>query len=164
MIPTAPRSAACANHRDWSPGHERGEKEVAERAVFVENRVQCSALDGDVLQRLGHERAHEQRLPRQEVQLPEDARRPVPDQLVPVRVDDRGLSFEDRHERVCRIADSVHKLPADFVPLWWLPTPRPTIVVPGQASRVDGRVSLQSRRSFRSAKYQLPSTLVKVSR
>jgi hypothetical protein len=34
----------------------------------------------------------------------------VPDQLVPSRIDDRDLSFEDRNERVGPIADPVQQL------------------------------------------------------
>ena len=67
-------------------------------------------LDRDVAQRLGHERVDEDRLPRQEVQLAEEARGAVPDELVPGRVDDRDLSFEDRNERVRPIADPVQQL------------------------------------------------------
>ena len=68
------------------------------------------ALDRDVPQGLDHDRVYEDRLPRQKVQLPEEARGAVPDQLVPGRVDDRDLSFEDRNERVGPIADSVQQL------------------------------------------------------
>jgi hypothetical protein len=39
-----------------------------------------------------------------------------------------------------------------------------TSCIPGSGSVVDGRVSLQSRRSFRSAKYQPPSIFANVSR
>ena len=60
-------------------GDERGEEQVAERAVLVEERAQRAALDRDVPQRLGHERVDEDRLPRQEVQLAEEARGAVPD-------------------------------------------------------------------------------------
>ena len=70
----------------------------------------AAALDGDVPQRLGHERVDEDRLSREEVQLPEEAGGAVPDQLVPGRVDDRDLSFEDRDERVGPIADTVEQL------------------------------------------------------
>ena len=84
--------------------------EVAERAVLVEERAQRAASDGDVPQRLGHERVDEDRLPRQQVQLAEEARGPLPDELVPGRVDDRDLSFEDRDERVGPIADPVQQL------------------------------------------------------
>ena len=34
----------------------------------------------------------------------------MPDELVPGRVDDRDLSFEERHERIAPIADTVQKL------------------------------------------------------
>ena len=91
-------------------GDEGGEEEVAERAVLVEERAQRGALDRDVPQRLGHERVDEDRLPRQEVQLAEEARGAVPDELVPGGVDDRDLSFEDRDERVRPIADPVQQL------------------------------------------------------
>ena len=91
-------------------GDEGGEDEVAEWAVLVEERPQRGALDRDVPQRLGHERVDEDRLPRQEVQLPEEARGAMPDQLVPGRVDDRDRSFEDRNERVGPIADPVQQL------------------------------------------------------
>ncbi len=93
-----------------APRDERGEEQVAERAVLVEERAQRAALDRDVPQRLGHERIDEDRLPRQEVQLAEEARGAVPDELVPSRVDDRDLSLEDRHERIAPIADAVQKL------------------------------------------------------
>ena len=93
-----------------APGDERGEEQVAERAVLVEERAQRAALDRDVPQRLDHERVDEDRLPRQEVQLPEEAGGAVPDELVPGRVDDRDLSFEDRDERVRPIADPVQQL------------------------------------------------------
>lgn len=92
------------------PGDERGEEEVAERAVLVEERAQRGALDRDVAQRLGHERVDEDRLPRQKVQLAEEAGGAVPDELVPGGVDDRDLSFEDRNERVSPIADPVQHL------------------------------------------------------
>ncbi len=83
-----------------APGDERGEEQVAERAVLVQELAQRGALDRDVPQRLDHERVDEDRLPRQEVQLAEEARGAVPDELVPGRVDDRDLAFEDRDERI----------------------------------------------------------------
>ena len=90
-------------------GDEGGEDEVAERAVLVEERPQRGALDRDVPQRLGHERVDEDRLPRQEAQLPEEARGAMPDQHVPGSVDDRDLPFEDCNERVGPIADPVQQ-------------------------------------------------------
>ena len=83
---------------------------VAERAVLVEEREQRTALDRDVPQRLGNERVDEDGLPRQEVQLPKEARGAVPDELVPGRVDDRNLAFKDRNERIGAIADPVQQL------------------------------------------------------
>jgi hypothetical protein len=67
-------------------------------------------LDRDVPHRLGHERVDEDRLSRQKVQLPEEARRAVPDELVPGGVDDRHRAVEDRNERVGPIADAVQQL------------------------------------------------------
>ena len=92
------------------PGDERGEEQVAERAVLVQKRAQRGTLDRDVPQRLGHERADEDGLSGQEVQLPEEARGAMPDQVVPGRVDDRDLSFQDRNERIDPIADPVQQL------------------------------------------------------
>ena len=93
-----------------APGDERGKDQVAEGAVLVQERAQRDALDRDVPQRLGHERVDEDRLPRKQVQLPEEARGAVPDELVLGGVDDRDLSFEDRDERVRPIADPVQQL------------------------------------------------------
>ena len=108
--PTISRPIPSHALQRLAPGDERGEEEVAERAVLVEERAQRGALDRDVPQRLGHERVDEDRLPRQEVQLAEEARRAVPDELVPGGVDDRDLSFEDRDERIGPIADPVQQL------------------------------------------------------
>ena len=91
-------------------GDERGEQEVAERTVLVQERAQRAAGYGDVAQGLGHERAYEDRLPREQVQLAEEARGAVPDEFVPGRVDNRDLSFEDCDERVGAIADPVEQL------------------------------------------------------
>jgi len=94
----------------FAPGDERGEDQVAERPVLVQERAQRAALDRDVPHRLDDERVDEDRLPRQEVQLAEEARGAVPDELVPGRVDDRDLTFEDRNERIGPIADPVQQL------------------------------------------------------
>ena len=91
-------------------GDERGQEQVAERAVLVEERAQLGALDRDVAQRLDHERVDEDRLPRQEVQLAEKAGGAVPDELVPGAVDDRDRAVEDRDERVLAIADLVQQV------------------------------------------------------
>ncbi len=92
------------------PRDERGEHDVAELTVLVEERAQRSALDRDIPQRLGHERVDEDRLPREQVQLPEEAGRAVPDDLVPRRVDDRDLPLANRDERVDPIAHPVQQL------------------------------------------------------
>jgi hypothetical protein len=88
----------CDALQRLTPCDERREQKVAERPVFVEERAQGAALDGDVAKRLGDESVDEDRLPGQEVQLAEEARRAVPDELVSGRVEDRDLAFDDRNE------------------------------------------------------------------
>ena len=88
-----------------APGDEGGEEQVAERAVLEEQRAQRVALDGDVPQRLRHDRRQEHRLPGEEVQLAEEPAGAVADDLVAARVEDRHLTLEDRDERVAAIAD-----------------------------------------------------------
>ena len=58
--------------------------------------AQHVAIDGDVAQRLRHHRRDEDRLPRQQVQLAQEPRRAVADDLLPGPVDDRDLALEDR--------------------------------------------------------------------
>ena len=83
------------------------EHEVAERPVLEQQRSQRVAVDGDVTQRLRDDRREEDRLPRQEVQLAQELRRPVADDLVAGGVEDRHLALEDRDERVAPVADAV---------------------------------------------------------
>ncbi len=184
----SPRTLCNASRREMNV--ERSE--VAERAVLVEKRAQGGALDCDVPKRLGHERVDEDGLPRQEVQLAEEAGGAVPDELVSGRVDDRDLSFEDRHERIGPIADPVQQLTgrrrallADLGEsgelrrgeqsgsrVWtrsflrdgeWCRS-RQVLSSGNHVPGVDGRVSLQSRRRCRSAQYQLPSIMANASR
>ena len=91
-------------------GDERREQEVAQRPVFIEEPAQLGAFDGDVLEWLGYESVDEDRLPRQEVQLPKEPGRAVPDELVPGCVDDRDLPLADRDERISPIANLVEQL------------------------------------------------------
>ena len=93
-----------------APRDEGGQEQIAERAVLVEEQAQGAALDRDVTKRLEHERADENRLTREEVQFSEEAGGALPDDLIPGRVDDRDLSFEDRNERIRPIADPVEQL------------------------------------------------------
>ena len=89
------------------PRDERGQDEVAQRPVVEQQLPHDVAVDGDVAQRLQDDRGDEDRLAREEVQLAQEPRRPVPDDLLPGRVDDRDLALEDRDERVPLIADAV---------------------------------------------------------
>jgi ParB-like chromosome segregation protein Spo0J len=93
-----------------SSGDERREQEVAQRPVLVEELAQCRTLDGDVLEWLGYEGVDEDRLPRQEVQLPEEPGRAVPDELVPGCVNDGDFSLADRNERISLIANLVEQV------------------------------------------------------
>ena len=91
----------------FAPGDEGRQHDVAERAVLVQKRSQHFAVDGDVAQRLGDDRGDEHGLPGQQVQLAEEAGRPVADDLVAGSVEDRDLALEDRDERVVAIADAI---------------------------------------------------------
>ena len=91
----------------FASGNEGREHEVAERSVLEQQRSQHVAVDGDVTQRLGDDRRKEGRLPGQEVQLAQELRCPVADDLVAGRVHDRHLALDDRDERIAPIADAV---------------------------------------------------------
>ena len=93
-----------------APRDEGREHEVAERAVLVQQRSQRLAGNGDVTQRLGNDRGDEHRLPREQVQLAEEAGRPVADDLIAGGVEDRDLALDDRHERVVAIAHAVEQI------------------------------------------------------
>ncbi len=93
-----------------APRDEGRQHEVAERAVLVQQRAQRVAVDRDVTQRLGDDRRDEHRLPGQQVQLAEEARCAVADDLVAGRVEDRDLALEDRDERIAPIADAIQHL------------------------------------------------------
>ena len=64
-------------------------------------------IDRDVTQRLGDDGRDKHRLPGQQVQLAEEPRRSVADDLVTGRVADRDLALEDRDERIAAIADAI---------------------------------------------------------
>ena len=82
------------------------EQQVAERPVLEQQRPQHLALDGDVAHRLGHHGGQVDGLAGQQVQLAEEARGAVADDLVPGGVEDRRLALEDRDERVALVADA----------------------------------------------------------
>ena len=89
-----------------APRDEGREEQVAQGAVLEQERPQRVAVDGDVVQRLGDDRRQEDGLPREEVQLTEEARAAVADDLVAGRVENRHLSFDDRDERIAPVADA----------------------------------------------------------
>ena len=89
-----------------APRDEGREQQVAERPVLEEQRPQHLALDRDVAQRLRDDRRQEHGLPGEQVQLAEEARRAVADDLVARGVEDRDLALEDRDERIAPVADA----------------------------------------------------------
>ena len=86
-------------------GDEGREDEVAERSVVEQERAQRVAVDRDVAERLCHDRGQEDGLPREEVQLAEEAGGAVADDLVAGRIEDRHLALADGDERIGRISD-----------------------------------------------------------
>ena len=89
-----------------APGHERRQKEVAERTVVEEQRPQRVAIDGDVAEGLGDDGGQKDRLPGQEIHLPKEPRLAVADDLVVRSVEDRHLALEDRDQGIALIADA----------------------------------------------------------
>ena len=96
--------------QSFPPGDEGREDEVAERAVVEQELAQDIALDGDIAERLRHDRGQEDGLAGEEVQFAEEARRAVPDDLVPGGIDDCHLAFADRDERIGRVTDPVERI------------------------------------------------------
>ena len=84
-----------------------GEQQVGERRVVEEQRAEDIAIDRDVAHRLRDDRRQVDGLAREQIDLAEEAGRPVPDDLVPVPVEDRRLALEDRDERVAQIANPI---------------------------------------------------------
>ena len=93
-----------------APRDERRQEQARERAVVEQQQPQLVPIDGDVAHRLGDHGGHEHRLAGEQVQLAEEAGGTVADDLVSCRVEDRGLAFEDRDERVAQVADAVKDL------------------------------------------------------
>lgn len=89
-----------------APGHERRQKEVAERAIVEEQRSQILSVDGDVPEGPGDDRRQVDRLPGQQVHLAEELRLAVADDLVVCGVEDRHLALEDRDQGIALIADA----------------------------------------------------------
>ena len=88
-------------------GDEGREHQIAQRAVLEQQPAQDVTVDRDVPQRLRHDRGHEDGLPGEEVQLAEEARGAVTEDLVAGGVEDRHLALPDRDEGVRRVADAV---------------------------------------------------------
>src|SRR5439155_24520449 len=88
----------------------RPQNELAELTVLLEERPERLPVERDVAQRLRHFRRHEDRLPGEQVQLAEEARRPVAHDLPARRVLDRDLAVPDRDERIPAVADAVQHL------------------------------------------------------
>ena len=89
------------------PRDERGQDEVAQRPVLEQQLPHDVAVHPDVAQGLHGHRGDEHRLAGQQVQLAEEPRRAVADDLLAGRVDYRDLALDDRDERVPLIADAV---------------------------------------------------------
>jgi hypothetical protein len=82
---------------------ERREDDVAERPVVEQHGPEGVSLDRDVPQRLRHDCGQENRLSRQEVQLPNEAGGAVTHELVPRAVEDRDLPLANRDERIAGV-------------------------------------------------------------
>ena len=89
---------------------ERRQHDVTEWTVFIEQRPQRVTLNGEIAQRRSGHRRNEHRLAREQVQLAQEPRRSVTDDLVAGGVEDRRLALDDRHERVFAITDLVENL------------------------------------------------------
>ena len=86
----------------------RGEgrkQQVGEWRVVEQQRLEIVAVDRDVAHRLGDDRRQIRGLARQEIDLAEEARCAVPDDLVTRCVDDRGLALANRNEGVPSVTD-----------------------------------------------------------
>ena len=88
-----------------APRDERRQHEIAERPVVVQQTPQVLPLHGDVAQRLGRNRGQVHGLTGEQVQLAEEARSAVTDELVAGGVEDRDLPLLDRDERIRLVAD-----------------------------------------------------------
>ena len=102
-----PRTACSASRRAMKAASTRS----LSARVLEQQRAQRLALDGDVAERLGHDRGDEHSLSGQEIELAEKARSPVTHDLVADRVTDRHLAVANRDERVATIADLIEHLP-----------------------------------------------------
>ena len=95
---------------DLAPADERVEQHVGERPVLEQQRPQVLAVHRDVAHRLCHDAVDEDRLPREQVHLGEEAPRALAGDLVSGPVEDCRLALEDDDERVARVADPEQEL------------------------------------------------------
>ena len=93
-----------------APLHQRREYQIAQRTVLEEERSERISLDGDVPQRLRHDRSDENRLTGEKAHLAEKAGREMAHDLDACRIDDRDLTLDDRHERVGAIAHAIENV------------------------------------------------------
>jgi hypothetical protein len=89
-----------------APGDERGEEEVAQRAVLEQQGTERLAVHRDVSQWQRGDGGQENCLTGQEVQLADELQRAVPRDLIVRGVVDRDLALDDRDERVAPVADA----------------------------------------------------------
>src|SRR4029079_4934290 len=87
-----------------APGDERRQEQLAERAVLEKERTQRVAVNRYVPQRFCGDSCEEHGLTGEEVQLADELRRTVPDDLVVRGVENRHLTLHDRDERASTLA------------------------------------------------------------
>ena len=100
-----------------APGDERRQQEVAQRPVLEQEPTESVAVDRDVAQRLRDDGGEEDGLPGKEVQLAEEPRGAVADDLVAGRIEDGHLALDDRDERIASVADSEQHVADVRIPL-----------------------------------------------
>jgi hypothetical protein len=101
---------ALALLEDLAPAHERVQQHVGERPVLEQQRPQLLAVDRDVAHRLRRDAIDVDGLPREQVQLAEEAPRALAGDLVSGPVEDRRLALEDDDERIARVTDPEQEL------------------------------------------------------
>jgi len=85
--------------------HEGREQQVTQGTILEQQGAQLVTVDGDVAHRLRHHGREEHGLAGKEVDLAEESRGTVPDDLVSGSVHDGRFAFDDRDEGVAPIAD-----------------------------------------------------------
>jgi hypothetical protein len=108
---------ALALLEDLAPAHERVQQHLGERPVFEQQWPQLIAVDRDVAHRLRHDAIDVDGLPREQVQLAEEAPRTLARDLVPSTVEDRRLALDDDDERIAGFTDPEQELALRGPPL-----------------------------------------------